>query len=356
MTGPADLLRAEILGNAVADWLSAAAWAAGATLLVALIRRAATQRLAALAAQTETIADDVLIEAIKSIRITYVALIALGASLSWMHFPGGAHWTIRRALIVVAVIQGIRTGNAIVEFLAGHYATTRDSLDRTTLRALTYAGRLVLYVTAVLVGLEASGFQVQTLLTGLGVGGIAIALAVQNILGDLFAALSIVLDKPFVIGDSIAVDQFEGEVLHIGLKSTRVRSVNGEEVVFSNADLLKSRLRNLTRRQGRRYILTLFIAPGTPAAQVAKVPGIVAAAVAADGRATLQRSHLVGVGLNGPEIESSILVPGLDYIVAHDVRQAVLLGVQDRLEREGIVLAHVALGLMELRAAAGAKG
>ena len=143
-------------------------------------------------------------------------------ALAWLSFPLTVHVTIKRVMILVAVLQGIVTGTAIVDFLAAHYAAAKEGLDRTTLRALGYAGRVVLWVTAILVGLEAAGFQVQTLLTGLGVGGIAIALAVQNILGDLFAALSIVLDKPFVVGDAIAVDQFEGEVAHVGRRKSTV--------------------------------------------------------------------------------------------------------------------------------------
>jgi small-conductance mechanosensitive channel len=331
-----------ILGNAAGHWLTALGGALGATAMILGLRTMARRRLAGLAAQTDTIADDLVIEAIGSVKKTYILLISIGVALAWLSFPLTVHVTIKRVMILVAVLQGIVTGTAIVDFLAAHYAAAKEGLDRTTLRALGYAGRVVLWVTAILVGLEAAGFQVQTLLTGLGVGGIAIALAVQNILGDLFAALSIVLDKPFVVGDAIAVDQFEGEVAHVGLKSTRVRSVNGEEVVFANTDLLKTRLRNLSRRQGRRYLLTLTVAPSTPAERVARVPGIVKAAVAAEGRATLQRSHLIAAGLNGPEIETSIIIPGLDYIAAHDIRQAILLGILAGLEREGIVLARSA--------------
>jgi len=336
-------LDAYLLGNSVTDWVTAITWAIAVTAAIVFVRSIARRRLAELAARTDTIADDVVIEAIKSVRKTYVLLISLGVALSWLHLPGAAHTTIRRIIVFVAVLQGIRSGNAMVDFLANHYATRKEGLDRTTLRALSYAGRIVLWVTAILVGLEASGFQVQTLLTGLGVGGIAIALAVQNILGDLFAALSIVLDKPFVVGDAIAVDNFEGEVIHIGLKSTRVRSVNGEEVVFANTDLLKSRLRNLTRRHGRRYLIPLLVAPGTPADKVGRVPALVAEAVKADGRATLQRSHLVATGLNGPEIETSILIPGMDYLEAHDIRQTILLGIMKGLEREGITLTQSAM-------------
>lgn len=331
-----------VLGNRLVDWVIALGAAVGATVLIVLGRRLVSRRLAALAQRTDTAADDALVEAVRSIRKTYVLLITVGIALMWLDLPDLAHSVIKRVLVLVAVLQGIRSGNAIVEFWVTHYAARRDGLDRTTLRALSYAGRVVLWITIILIGLEAAGLEAKTLLTGLGVGGIAIALAVQNVLGDLFAALSIVLDKPFVVGDSIAVDTFEGDVVHIGLKSTRVRSVNGEEVVFANADLLRSRLRNLTRREGRRYVISLVLAPGTTVAQLARVPAIVAESVTADGRATLQRSHLTSLHIQGPEVESAILVPGPDWVAAYDIRQAVLLGVLSGLEREGIALARPA--------------
>jgi small-conductance mechanosensitive channel len=334
-------MQAIVLGNSVAAWITALGWALGVTGAIILMRRLVTRRLASLAAKTTTVADDALVEAVRSVRKTYVLLIALGvAANTWLDLKPGAHATFRLLVIFVAVIQAIRTGNAVIEFWVATYSARRDSLDRTTLRAISYAGRVLLYVTILLVALEATGFQVKTLLAGLGVGGIAVALAVQNILGDLFAALSIVLDKPFVVGDAIAVDQFEGDVVNIGLKSTRVRSVNGEEVVFANTDLLKSRLRNLTRRHSRRYVLTLVLAPGTPAERVQRVPVLVAESVAADGRATLQRSHVIAIGINGAEVETSLLIPGTDFLQANDIRQAVLLGILQRFEREGITLAR----------------
>ena len=347
MTMPAWLdawLNASLFGNSIANWVTAVFWALAVTGAIVFVRNITRRRLAELAARTDTIAaGGLFVEAVKSVRKTYVLLISLGVALSWLHFPDGVHTTVRRIVAVVAVLQGITIGNAVVDFLAARYANRKEGLDRTTLRALSYAGRVVLWVAAILIGLEAGGFHVQTLVTGLGVGGIAIALAVQNILGDLFAALSIVLDKPFIVGDAIAVDNFEGEVVQIGLKSTRVRSVNGEEVIFANTDLLKSRLRNLTRRQGRRYLITLLLAPNTPTDRVARVPAIVADAVKADGRGTLQRSHLIATGLNGPEVEASLFIPGLDYLLAYDIRQAVLLSVMQRLDRAGIALARSVL-------------
>ena len=338
-------LDAVFLGNPLSDWAIAMGWGVSATGAMVLARRVAARRLARLAALTKTVADDALVEAVRSVRKSYAMLIVFGIALSWLQFPTAVHKTIQTIVIIIAVLQGIRSGNAIVDFWVSSYAARHDAFDPTTLRALGTAGRGVLWVTVVLVGLEASGFEVKTLLAGLGVGGIAIALAMQNILGDLFAALSIVLDKPFVVGDAIAVDQFEGDVVHIGLKSTRVRSVNGEEVVFSNADLLKSRLRNLTRRDARRYVITLLLAPGTTAVQAARVPVLVAEAVAGEGGCTLQRSHVRAIGATGIEVESAVLIAGTDLFLALDTRQRVLLGILERLEREQITLARYAFVL-----------
>jgi small-conductance mechanosensitive channel len=342
MTLP-DWMHTVRLGNSIAEWTAALGWAVVATAGIVVVRNILAHRLAAVAARTTTLADDALVEAIRSIRKSYALLITVGIALLSLSMSLPLHMAVRTGVIFVAVLQSTRTGNALVDFWVSTYAARRDTLDRTSLRAIGFVARGVLWVTILLIAIEATGFQVKTLLTGLGVGGIAVALAVQNILGDLFAAGSIVVDKPFVVGEWIAVDQFEGEVVHIGLKSTRVQSINGEEVVFANTDLLKSRVRNLTRRHGRRYVITLTLAPDTPAAQVARVPALVAEAVAADGRATLQRSHVVGIGLNGAEVETSIMVPGVDYMRALDTRQAVLLGILQRLEREGIVHARPVL-------------
>jgi small-conductance mechanosensitive channel len=336
-----DWMYRHFLGNTLADWASALGWALGATILIALIRRVVSARLARLAERTDTIVDDFFVEGIRSIRKIYVLIIAIGLAMTvGLDFPDAVHDTLKGVTIFVAVLQALRSSNKLAEFWIKHYGARKDSLDRTTLRALSYALRFFVFTAIILIGLEWAGFEVKTLITGLGIGGIAIALALQNILSDLFAALSIVLDKPFVVGDTIAVDNFEGDVVHTGLKSTRIRSINGEEVVFSNADLLRSRLRNLSRRENRRYGIVLQLAPGCPADKIARVPEIIAEAVKSDGRATLQRAHLRAVNATGAEVESSLLIDGTDWAPALDIRQAVLLGVLRGLEREGISLAH----------------
>lgn len=335
-----DVLNDLWLGNSLHDWILAVGSAFLATAAIVLLRSLVVRRLAELAEQTETIADDLLVALARSIRKTFVAIIALCIAGLWLDFPADVHGVLKKIGIVFAVLQGARSGNRLVAFWLEQYSTRRGGVDRTTLAALSIGAKAIVWFLLLLVGLENLGFNIGTLVAGLGVGGIAIALAVQNILGDLFAALSIVLDKPFIIGDTIAVDQVEGTVAHVGLKTTRLRSVNGEEVIFSNADLLRSRIRNLTRREGRRMVFMTTLAPGTPAAKLALVPQLVAEAVAQEPRAALQRSHLVGTGPLGFDVETAILIPHPDYSFAFDVRQAILLSLFASLERNGIALAR----------------
>jgi small-conductance mechanosensitive channel len=153
------------------------------------------------------------------------------------------------ATILALFMQGVIWTNIII----GHYIQrsvqlhVTDGSSITTFKALGAVARLFIWIALGLAALSALHIQIRPLLTGLGIGGLAIALAIQNILGDLFAAISIVVDKPFVVGDSISVENYRGKVEHIGLKTTRVRSESGEQIIFSNGELLKSKIRNYSR-------------------------------------------------------------------------------------------------------------
>jgi small-conductance mechanosensitive channel len=341
MTLPA-WLQFSLFGNPIADWIRAGLGAVVATLAFAMLRGKVAERLGALAARTDTIGDDAVVQVIRSIRKRNVLVVAFALAGLWLDLPYRVHLWLWRAMAVVAVLQGIGTGNQLVDLWLARYTARKGAVDRTTLTALGYGLRAVLWTVVIFFGLDLAGFSPRSLLATLGIGGIAIALALQNVLGDLFAALSIVLDKPFVLGDTLAVDDLEGTVEHIGLKTTRMKSVNGEQLVFSNADLLKSRLRNLSRRQGRRVVFRIVVAPDTRAERLARVSAIVAEVIGAEPRADLQRSHLVGASPLGFEVEAAILVPNPEAKMAFDVRQAILLGVYARLEREGIALANAA--------------
>jgi small-conductance mechanosensitive channel len=153
------------------------------------------------------------------------------------------------ATMLALFMQGVIWTNIIV----GHYVQryvhvhAADGSSITTFKALGAVARVTMWIILALTALTQGGVEIRPLLTGLGIGGLAVALAVQNVLGDLFAAIAIVLDKPFVVGDSISVENYRGKVEHIGLKTTRVRSDSGEQIIFANGELLKGKIRNYSR-------------------------------------------------------------------------------------------------------------
>jgi small-conductance mechanosensitive channel len=189
--------------------------------------------------------------AIRIMRGSYFLFLALIASFApkLLGAPESAQDTANIATVLALFMQGVIWANIIITYYLGRYIELRavDGSSITTFKALGAVARLTIWLILGFAALAALKIPIRPLLTGLGIGGLAIALAVQNILGDLFAAISIVIDKPFVVGDSISVENYRGKVEHIGLKTTRVRSESGEMIIFSNGELLKSKIRNYSR-------------------------------------------------------------------------------------------------------------
>jgi len=197
-----------------------------------------------------------------------------------------------------------------------------------------------LWSVVLLLALDNLGMDVTALVAGLGVGGIAVALAAQNILADLFASISIVLDKPFVLGDFVVLDGFAGSVEHVGLKTTRVRSLTGEQLIFSNTDLLGSRLRNYGRMRERRIVFSVGVTYGTSREKLDKIPGILREAVESVPKARFDRAHFKAFGPSSLDFEIVYWVTLPDYAVYMDSQQAINLRIFDRFAAEGIEFAY----------------
>jgi len=189
--------------------------------------------------------------AVKLLRGSMFLVLALLASAlpRLLDLPSNADKPAEIATILALFMQGVVWGNIIIGHAVQRYTEVHatDGSSITTFKALGALARVTIWVILGVAALWAVNVEIKPLLTGLGIGGLAIALAVQTILGDLLAAIAIVVDKPFVVGDSISVENYRGKVEHIGLKTTRVRSESGEQIIFSNGELLKSKIRNYSR-------------------------------------------------------------------------------------------------------------
>ena len=250
---------------------------------------------------------------------------------------------IRAVVIITLLIQAAIWGNALLNYSVERYSKQRMSVDAasvTTIAALGFLGKVALWTVVVLLAMENVGIEVTALLAGLGLGGVAVALAAQNILGDLFASFSIVLDKPFVLGDFIVVGQDIGTVEHIGLKTTRVRSLSGEQLVFANNDLLQSRIRNMKRMAERRVVFSLGVTYQTPYQKVAAIPGMIREAIEKQPQTRFDRAHFQKYGDFALVFEAVYFVLAADYNIYMDTHQAVNLELYERFAREGIDFAY----------------
>jgi small-conductance mechanosensitive channel len=169
------------------------------------------------------------------------------------------------------------------------------------------------------------GINVTTFVASLGIGGVAIALAVQNILGDLFASLSIAVDKPFEVGDYLSVKDISGTVEHVGLKTTRIRALSGEQIVISNAEILKNTMHNFKRMQTRHFQFTLRINPDTPPELVARVPDELERIVTARDKVSFDRAHVKTLDQNFLEFEVAYNMLTADYKAFMDTQQKIIL-------------------------------
>jgi len=206
----------------------------------------------------------------------------------------------------------------------------QDTLLKSSMQVILFAARLLIWGIAALLALDNLGVEIGPLLAGLGIGGIALALAVQAILGDLLASLSIALDRPFAIGDFLGVDDFQGRVEYIGVKSTRLRSISGEEIIVSNADILKSRVRNFGRLQERRALFRLNLHYETPVATLAAVPRAIREIIEATPDTRFERCHLLNCGENALQFEVVYFVTRPEFSAYADAQQRINLRILER--------------------------
>lgn len=204
---------------------------------------------------------------------------------------------------------------------------------------LGFSSKLLLWSIILLIVLDNLGVNITTLIASMGIGGIAVALAAQSILGELLASLSIAMDKPFVIGDFIVIDGFMGSIEKIGMRTTQIRSLSGELIIFSNTDLLRSRVRNYKRMQERRILFTLDVEYGTPADTVARIPAMVREIIESEEMTRFDRAHFKAYGASSLVFEFVYYVLSREYTDYMDVQQRINLAIYRRFESDGIAFA-----------------
>jgi small-conductance mechanosensitive channel len=282
--------------------------------------------------------------------------ITLAAPL--LTLPWSAIETIALLPVLALLIQIGIWGHITIHFLLNRYIRSRDNEEellavKSMLPPFRIVAFIFLWTTLFLIALANLKINITAFLTGLGVGGVALALAVQNILGDLFAAFSIVIDKPFVLGDFIIVDDFLGTVENIGLKTTRLRSLSGEQLIFSNSDLLKNRIRNYKRMFERRVVFQFNIPFNMSIQALKQIPGNVQNIIESQDKTRFDRAHFAKFGDSFFIFEVVYYVLSPDYNQYMDIQQQINLSLLENLREKDIELAYSTqnMHMMEKRVA-----
>ena len=338
-----DFFEAVVLGNTVQAWLIGLLATLAIFVALKFGVRIIHRRLAAIAERTTTRWDDVVAATLGSTKTVFLLLFAaFFASLTVQLSPGVRAAVVSVAVLALLVQAGIWTSTALKIGLREYAESqlTEDAAALTTMNAVGFVARLVLWAVVLLLALDNLGINITALVTGLGIGGIAVALAAQNMLGDLFASLTIVLDKPFVMKDFLVVNEFLGSVERIGLKTTRLRSLSGEQLVFSNADLLNSRIRNYGRMFERRVLFSVGVVYQTPRDKLEKIPEIIRTAIESQEKTRFDRAHFKEFGAYSLDFEAVYYVLEPAYNFYMDTQQAINFQIHERFEAEGIEFAY----------------
>lgn len=328
-----------LLGISLTRWFVAVAASAIICSALLVLRRVLANRLARFAEHTRNDWDDLVVLLIRRTRGITLFVASVWPALEILEATPGIRHAVWAATVVILGFQLAIWGDLVITRVLQHRVLRMQADDPAaagTLTGLTVLFRALLWILLLLLALDNLGVNISALVATLGIGGVAIALATQNILGDLFGSLSIVLDKPFVVGDFIVVQDLSGTVEHVGLKTTRLRSLSGEQLVFSNADLLTSRVHNYKRMAERRIVFTVGVTYQTPSDTLADIPGMLQGIMKSAEGIRIERVHLKSFDPGQVTFEGVYIVLDSDYNHYMDIQQKINLAIYQRFEEEGI--------------------
>jgi small-conductance mechanosensitive channel len=329
-------------GNSLFDWAVAALVAAGVWGVLAILRRLIASRYKRYSTADHSTPVRLIFYLLVNTRQFFFFALALDAGQQGLTFTPRLQHIVDNVLLMLFLLQiGLWAGRALKFYLElEEMQRGPDRVFAGSLDIIKFVAHVAVWSLLTLVALENFGVNITALLAGLGVGGVAVALALQNVLGDLFASLSIALDKPFIVGDFLTIDAFNGTVERIGIKSTRLRSDAGEQIILSNADILKSRVRNFGRATEQRALATIRVDYSTPGDKLRGIPKLLENIVREQQNVRFERCHLKTLGESCLMFELSYFVeqPKLNPLL--DLQQTVNFRIIDEFRRLGVEFAY----------------
>lgn len=337
------ILVSRYFGNTVQAYGMAVLVFAGIMAVLYFFRTVIIGRLKMLAEKTAGDFDDLLVGLVEQIGPSVYFVISFYVAARTLLINKTLEKVITFVFVLAVTVKVIKMIQQCVAYGLGKMyvkSGEKDTSGVTAIQSITKIINGILWAGGAVFILDNLGVNVSAVVAGLGIGGVAIALAAQAVLGDLFSSFAIFMDKPFIVGDFIIVGDFKGEVEHIGIKTTRIRSIDGEQVIFSNSDLTNSRIRNYRRMETRRVAFQIGVTYQTSLEQLKKIPPAVTDIIKGVDKAKLDRVHFLSFGDFSLNFEIVYFVLGNDYNLYMDVHQKINFALKERFEKEGIEFAY----------------
>ena len=339
-----DILTYKFGGNLVKDYLIALAVFGVAIGVIKIFKHLIINRLKKVTAKTKTDFDDLLIRIVTGIGWPFYLMLSLYLALQFIRPTDFIQKIMRWGIVVIITYYVVRAIQRLIDYATRKVIEKRQKeeevSDSTVVDLLGKILKITLWVVALILILSNLGYNISTLIAGLGIGGIAIAFALQNVLGDIFAAFSIYFDKPFQIGDFIIVGEDLGVVQKIGIKTTRIQTLHGEELVVSNRELTETRVHNYKKMERRRIVFSFGVKYETPSEKLKKIPSIIKGIIDKTELADIDRVHFKSFGDFSLNFEVVYYLRSSDYNKYMDTQQEINLAIKGQFEKKGIEMAY----------------
>lgn len=328
-------------GNTVKAYLIAIGAIMLTWVLLRLVKKYLIRLLKNLTSRTSSQFDDLLIQVAEKFIIPYLYLTINYGIINQLYLSARATKVLEVAMLFITTWYAVRLINFCIQRGVHAYFRKREEpIEREKqLNGILMVVKAIVWIFGIVLLIDNLGYNVTTIIAGLGVGGIAIALAAQNILSDLFSYLVIFFDKPFEIGDFITTNGHSGSVEKIGIKTSHLRSPDGQQLVMPNAELVKSVIHNYKRQKRRRIVFRIGVVYSTPAEKIRKIPGWIRELVQKENNVTFDRTHLVAFGSSSLDIEIVYFLESADFMLYMDTHHRICLHIIEKFEQEGIEFA-----------------
>ncbi|MFH1414551.1 MAG: mechanosensitive ion channel family protein [Elusimicrobiota bacterium] len=337
-----DILGQEFLGNTIQNYAVCLGVFLLSVIAAVIFESMVLKRMRLLAEKTKTTVDDYILNSVKKQLMPFFYIIILYLCARPLIHNESLHRAVRVTGLIVLTGFGVRFILSIIIFSLKAYWLSKEKDESKTeaINGIVVVVKFAVWSLAVIVLMDNLGIEITTLIAGLGIGGVAIALAAQVLLGDLFSYFSIFFDKPFEIGDFIIIDNYMGVVEHIGIKTSRIRSLSGEQLIFSNTDLTNSRVRNYKRMGKRRVAFNIGVTYQTGTEHLQDIPVIIKDIIRNIQDTEFDRAHFFSYGDFSLVFEIVYYVMGSDYNKYMDIQQEINLAVKREFEKRRIEFAY----------------